>query len=297
MGAAGRPTTDTTLSVVAADFDLAGLLRVLQRDPQQRDALRRALLGEAGEDLAEAMARWAAAGARTDERLEALTGRMEELTAAQRRTDERMAELAGRIDELAAAQRRTEERVEELAAAQRRTEERLEGLIDQVSQLVTTTLALTSQVGALRGDAFERRYREFGYAYLRLVARRLRLLTGPDLDELLETAVEQGRIDDDASDQVRLADAVVRGRRRSDGEVGYVVLEASIGIGERDVQRAAERARLLAQTGTPADAVVAGERITAEAARLADELGVWQVTNGSARPPGLGGRPSLGLAE
>jgi len=237
-------------------------------------------------------------------RVDHLAERMDELAAAQGRTEERMAQLAGRVDQLAGRvgelAGRVDElagRVDELAAAQRRTEERLAGLIDQVSQLVAATIILTSQVDGLRGDALERRYREFGYAYLRQIARRLRLLTGPDLDELLETAVEEGRIEDDQSDRVRLADAVFRGRRRSDGEIGYVVLEASVGIGEADVFRAAERARLLEQTGTPADAVVAGERITAEAARLADELGVWQVTNGSARPPGLGGRPSLGLAE
>lgn len=102
---------------MAADFDLPALLQALQRDPRQRDELRRALLGEAG-DLVESMARQAAAGARTDEHLES---------------------LARHVDELAAAQRRTEERVEELAAAQRRTEERLDGLIEQVSELVTTT--------------------------------------------------------------------------------------------------------------------------------------------------------------
>lgn len=76
-----------------------------------------------------------------------------------------------------------------------------------------------------------------------------------------------------------------------------MVIEASIGIGEGDVRRAAERARLLTQTGAPADAVVAGERITAAAARLADELGVWQVTNGHALPPGSGGSPSLDLVR
>lgn len=281
-GRATQPICQHYAGAVPADFDLPGLLQVLQRDPQLRDEFRRALLGESA-DLVEAMARQAAAGARTDERLEALAERVEE--------------LAGRIDELAAAQRRTEVRVEELAAAQGRTEARLQGLIEQVSQLVVITDILISRVDALQGDALERRYREFGFAYLRQIARRLKLVTGSELDELLETAVEAGRIDDESSDRVRLADAVFRGRRRVDGQIGYVVLEASMGVREGDVYRAAERARLLAQTGTPAEAVVAGERISPEAARLADELGVWQVTDGHAKPPGSGQRPSLGLAE
>jgi len=52
-----------------------------------------------------------------------------------------------------------------------------------------------------------------------------------------------------------------------------------------DVQRAARRAELLARTGTPALAVVAGERFHRDAQEAASELGAWQVSNGKTVDP------------
>jgi hypothetical protein len=51
---------------------------------------------------------------------------------------------------------------------------------------------------------------------------------------------------------------VVRGRRREDGTEIYLGVEVSWGVGLHDVQRAAERAALLARLGTPALPVVGG---------------------------------------
>ena len=52
-----------------------------------------------------------------------------------------------------------------------------------------------------------------------------------------------------------------------------------------DVERAVRRAALMSQTGLQTLPVVAGERITAEAAELARAMRVWQVLDGRVTAP------------
>lgn len=79
--------------------------------------------------------------------------------------------------------------------------------------------------------------------------------------------------------------AVVCGKRPEDAAEVYLVVEVSWGVGPQDVERAVKRAELLAKTGTPTPAVVAGKTVTAEAARLAQAMRVWQVTDGQVVSP------------
>jgi hypothetical protein len=51
-------------------------------------------------------------------------------------------------------------------------------------------------------------------------------------------------------------------------------------VGPYDVERAARRAALLARLGVAVMPVVAGERLTAEAGRLAQQYRIWQLTTG-----------------
>ena len=80
------------------------------------------------------------------------------------------------------------------------------------------------------------------------------------------------------SNEIPLADLVYRGKRRVQGADVYVVTEVLWGVGVDDVQRAAQRSRLLSKLGTPTLAAVAGEWVTPEAQSLAPELKVWQFT-------------------
>ncbi len=66
-----------------------------------------------------------------------------------------------------------------------------------------------------------------------------------------------------------LAGLVVQGRRREDGAEVCLVVEVSWGVGAQGVKRAMRRA------------------VTAEAARLAQALRVWQVTDGREVSPEL----------
>jgi hypothetical protein len=142
---------------------------------------------------------------------------------------------------------------------------------------------LAGHVNWLRGDALERRYREKGNVYFSGIARRLRVLSPSELDELLDPAVDAGTLTLEEANSVRLLDAVYRGVREDDR--WYLAVEVAVGVGLDDVHRARERAALLERTGTPTLPVVAGEWVNPEAADAAQAMGVWQVTNGRATAP------------
>lgn len=253
------------------------LVRILEERPEWRAELRRLVLTDELLALPEQVASFRAETER----------RFQELAQAQKRTEEQVAELAQ-------AQRRTEERVgrlEEattaLAQAQRRTEEQLLTLTTQVAELTQTVETLTDHVAELRGKSLEADYRTKAYAYFGRLLRRVRILSPDELASLLDNAVDTGVLSDDQAHEIFLADAVVRGRRQEDGTEAYLVVEVSWGVGPQDVERAVQRAELLAKTGIPTLAVVAGKKITDEAARLARTMKVWQVTDGRVVPPEL----------
>jgi hypothetical protein len=86
-------------------------------------------------------------------------------------------------------------------------------------------------------------------------------------------------------EEIAQADVVVRGQwRESPGDV-YLVVEVSWGVGPSDVEHAIRRAALLARTGLQTMPVVAGERITDDAAELARAMRVWQVLDGRVTAP------------
>ncbi|HAF71335.1 TPA: hypothetical protein DCL37_08380 [Candidatus Acetothermia bacterium] len=239
------------------------------------------------ERLEETVAQLAEAQARTEKRLERLEETVARLAEAQARTEERLARLEERTDRLeqalerlAEAQARAEvrlERLEEtvarLAEAQARTEGQLGELVDTVQQLVV-------DVGRLKGDALERRYRERAFSYFAPLLRHIHVVPGEELMERLEEAEDQGVLSRQEVEDLLQADLVVRGVRREDGKEVYLVVEVSWGVGPMDVHRARRRSDILSKTGLAALPVVAGRFLSPEARAEAHTLGVWQVIDG-----------------
>ena len=198
------------------------------------------------------------------EELLALPQIVRDLAEAQQRTAQQVAQLAQQVAQLA-------QQVTQLTEAQRRTERQI--------------IRLQDDVGGLKGIVLEERYRNRAFAYFSRLIRGTHALTGDELVALLERAVTEGRLSEDGMDEIAQADVVVRGQQReSPGEV-YLVVEVSWGVGPGDVERAVRRAALLAQTGLQTMPVVAGERITDEAAELARAMRVWQVLDGRVTAP------------
>ena len=262
----------------ATVLDFHQLVRTLEEHPEWRAELRRLVLSDELLTVPESVRELAAAQQRTEQRLA-------ELAEAQRRTEQRIDELAAaqqrteqRLAELAEAQRRTEQRVDELAAAQQRTEEALRHLVGRVD-------VLTDQVGELRGEAVERRYRERAHAYFGRIVQRLRVLSPQDLADLVDDAKEAGRISEDERRAVLWSDVVVEGRG-TEGERLALVVEVSATIQRRDVERAVQRAAIFAKaTGRTAWPAVAGEGLAEGVHDLAQRAGVWQVLDGRILPP------------
>src|SRR2546423_227070 len=198
------------------------------------------------------------------EELLALPQIVRDLAEAQQRTAQQVAQLAQQVAQLA-------QQVTQLTEAQRRTERQI--------------IRLQDDVGGLKGIVLEERYRNRAFAYFSHLIQGTHALTGDELVALLERAVTEGRLSEDGMDEIAQADVVVRGQRRENpGEV-YLVVEVSWGVGPGDVERAVQRAALLAQTGLQTMPVVAGERITDEAAELARAMRVWQVLDGRVTAP------------
>ena len=201
-------------------------------------------------------------------------------------TEARFEQVENQIAELRLETERRFQRVEDQMAKQRlETEARFEQVENQISALTRVVDTIRNDVGELKGDSLERRYREKATAYFGRLLRRTHVLTDDELNEMLDKAVEQGVLSEDESDEVSWADAIVRGRRRGDRAEVIAVAEISWGVGCGDVQRALRRAELVARMGFTALPVVGGKSVTKEAGELASAVGVWQLCDGKLEAP------------
>ena len=131
----------------------------------------------------------------------------------------------------------------------------------------------------------ECKYVRKGPGYFSTIARGLRVIEPTAFMDVLENAFEAHQLSWDDFDEVRLANIVLTGRRRTDGQDVYLLVEVAVNIEPSDVNRAIQRAALLEKLGRPVVPVVAGRAITDEAVALAHERGVWYATGGMAVPP------------
>jgi len=276
--------------------DFHDFIRLLEARPEWRTELRRLVLTDGllavPEQLAELRAH-------SEQQFIALAD-------AQQHTETQLATLTGQVTTLTDAQQRTEVRLTALTDAQQHTETQLATLTGQVTTLTGQVATLTVQVatltvqvtaltrtvqtlvddvGELKGQSLEAAYRSKGPAYFGRLLRRPHVLTPDELTALIEDARDSGVLSEVDARQLYETDLVVRGRRPEDGAEVFLVVEVSWGVGPHDVERAAQRAVLLSHTGLATIAVVAGQRILPEAAALARQAQVWQITDGQAIPP------------
>jgi hypothetical protein len=169
--------------------------------------------------------------------------------------------------------------VEMLTEAQARTEVRLEALTEVVQRT-------RDDVGTLKGKGLETHYRLHGSPFFGVLLRRAHVLSMEELGDMLDSAIEQETLSEAEALEVRRADLVVRGTRREDRMLVYLVVEVSWSVDTEDVERAARRAARLAKTGVLALPVAAGETVRPAAAELAQSLQVWQMTDAEVIPPG-----------
>lgn len=234
--------------------DFRDLVQLLEERPEWRAEMRRLVLSDEYLTLPEQLAEI-----------------RREIAELRRDFERRLNRVEGRLDQLAddVGQLKTD-------VGQLKTD---------VGQLKTDVGRLTDQVGELKGQGLERRYREHAPSYFSRLIRRCRVVGSPQLNELLEDAVDRGVLSQGDLNDVNLADLILRGRRLSDRLEVMVLVEISWVIDRNDVRRAADRAALLAKLGTPVMPVVAGASITEPAATMARNLDVRQLLNGRVESP------------
>jgi chaperonin cofactor prefoldin len=276
-------TVDRLSRVEAVVADLAEA----QRRAEERISRLEAVVAE----LAEAQRRAEERISRMEDRLSRLEAVVAELAEAQRRAEERISRLEAVVADLAEAQRRAEERISrmedrlsrleavvaDLAEAQRRAEERL-------SRLETSIQHLIEQVDRLVGWQQGTAGRLEGEHYERMLVKRAPVLFNRGqggatdnpfvqewLSDKLQHLLAEGELKDD--ENPFLADLIWR---KGDQ---VLVVEASIHVDRRDVQRAALRAEVLRRVGLQAQGMVVGEGWFGPSAReQAQALGVeWKV--------------------
>src|SRR5881396_3056364 len=134
------------------------LVRILEEKPEWRAELRRLVLTEE------------------------LLSLPEQVASLRAETERRFQEMAAEISRLSAAVAKLEAAVAKLEVG--------------MGDLQRTQKRLVIDVADLKVERLERRYRERAPAYFRGLIRRARALTTEDLDEMLEPAVDLGRLSD-----------------------------------------------------------------------------------------------------
>ncbi len=289
------------------------LIRILEQHPEWRKDLRRLVLTEELLTLPDLVRELTEAQQRTEQRVQALAEaqqrteerllrlesivqglieaqqrteqRVQALAEAQQRMEERLLRLESIVQGLIEAQQRTETQIRELTEAQKQTQEEIRSLTKTVELLAWRMERLTDEVGGLKEEALERRYRDHALAYFGSPTfRRVRALSPHELAQLLEEAIERGELTWEERQDILQTDLVVRGRL-PDQEEAYLVVEVSWGVGISDVERAVRRAGQLEKAVKRTFPAVAGKVIIPEAQALAKQLQVIQVTDGQVTWP------------
>lgn len=247
------------------------LIKLLEEHPEWRAELRRLVLSEELLTVPERLDRLTRAVEQSDARLAAVEAALAELAARQAETEATLARLAERQERTEAALRELAERQAEMAVA-------LARLTERVDQLAGSHVTLRREFDDLKGWTLELRYERRLPSILGHVLRRARVATPVVFLEEIED-----RISEEAFEELRNADLLVRARLKSDPQRSvWLVVEVSSAIDPNDVARATRRASLLRQAGEFAIPVVAGARVTAEAEALLSVQPVVLIQDGSA---------------
>ena len=257
------------------------ILDVLERNPEYREAMRRHILDEeiqrlpaefrqlreTVDNLAQLVRDYMET---TDERLGRLESDVAELKEGQAR-------LETDVLDLKAGQARLETDVLDLKAGQARLETDVLDLKVGQARLETDVLdlkvgqaRLEGRIGDVAGTAYERRIVKHcrSIAGRHLGIKRAKILHSINvaehetLDDLIYTASEAGSITDEQAYDLDLADIIISGSG-APGQADYAVIEVSETIGDSDVDRACERAAILASVVIkPVAAAVIGKAVS-----------------------------------
>ena len=192
-------------------------------------------------------------------------------------------ELADRVDQLTDRVDRLTTTVDQLTTTVSRLANAVIDLADRVAALENKVNWISGQLGNLLGERYECHVSRFirSKAHSDLNIRRAKVLLGEtttDYETLIEAAIDgraAGIVTMAQTDSLQLADYVLYGTDLNTGQPRAAAVEVSITLEWRDIQRALERANILAQImDCPAVAAVVGNSIKDTDLRRAEADGV-----------------------
>jgi chromosome segregation ATPase len=125
---------------------------------------------------------------------------------------------------------------------------------------------LKGEFGRFKGKEFERTIRERYYAYFGRILRKSKLILFEEIIPFLETAEEEKIITEDQKVSALQLDLLIKGEIKTVKKEVYLAIEVSYSLQEDDIERAVERAGILAY-------VLKGEVIpTIVAVEIKDEI-------------------------
>jgi hypothetical protein len=137
---------------------------------------------------------------------------------------------------------------------------------------------LKGEFGRFKGKDYERTIRERYYAYFGKILRSSKLVQFEEIIPILDDAEEKGLITEEQRDSVLNLDILVKGQIKSTQKQVILGIEVSYSLHEDDIERAIERAQILAHVlhEEVIPTVVTAE-VKEDLEKLADEKGVFLI--------------------
>jgi hypothetical protein len=137
---------------------------------------------------------------------------------------------------------------------------------------------LKGEFGRFKGKDYERTIREKYYAYFGKILRSSKLVRFEEIIPILDDAEEKGLITEEQRDSVLNLDILVKGQIKSTQKQVILGIEVSYSLHEDDIERAIERAQILAHVlhEEVIPTVVTAE-VKEDLEKLADEKGVFLI--------------------
>lgn len=156
-----------------------------------------------------------------------------------------------------------------------RIEKDVEALKQDVATLKRDVAYLKVELGKVKGWAYEWKIKENYHAYFGRVLRRARRIPLEELANLAADAEERGLISEKQYIALLELDLVVEGLLKHDKRPVVLAIEISHKVFESDLERAFERANILAYLlGKEVIPTVIGSEVEEKISELADERGV-----------------------
>ncbi|PMP97422.1 MAG: hypothetical protein C0169_03065, partial [Thermodesulfobacterium geofontis] len=177
-------------------------------------------------------------------------------------------ELPKKFEEMLERMKKLEKKVDKI-------EKDVEVLKQDVAILKQDVNYLKGEFGRIKGREFERTIRERYYAYFGKLLRKSKLIPFEEIIPLLDSAEDEKLITEEQRFSVLQLDLIVKGEIKVTKKEVYLAVEISYSLQEDDIEKAIERAGILAHIfKKEVIPVVVAVEIKEEIEKSAEEKGV-----------------------